>query len=113
MMGQARGGEEEDKALRCMILQFQFELIKMVCDRLPYLCARVTEKHASRSASNIPWSAGQTWPADLIQLARKGMLSALILLLMSTKQRVSFICLIIDVIYEILRSTNFIIHSNC
>ena len=51
MMGKARGGEEEDKALRCMILQFRFELTMMACERLAYiglLCVRVTEKHASR-----------------------------------------------------------------
>ena len=42
MMGKARGGEEEDKALalRCMILQFRFELIMMACERLAlYMCA--------------------------------------------------------------------------
>ena len=41
-------------------------------------------RHA-RAASRIPWPAGQIWPADLIQLARVGMLSALIFLLISTK----------------------------
>ena len=30
------------------------------------------------AASRIPSPAGQIWPADLIQLARVGMLSALI-----------------------------------
>ena len=54
-----------------------------------------------RAVSRIPWPVGQIWPADLIQLARVGMLSALIVLLMSTKSRVSFI----DVTkYEILCS---------
>ena len=39
----------------------------------------------SRAASRKPWPAGQIWPADLIQLARVGMLSTLIFLVMSTK----------------------------
>ena len=40
---------------------------------------------ASKAASRKPWPAGQSWPADLIQLARVGMLSAQIFLLMTTK----------------------------
>ena len=39
----------------------------------------------SRPASRKPWPAGQIWPADLIQLARVGMLSELMFLLMSIK----------------------------
>ena len=35
----------------------------------------------SNAASRIPWPAGQTWPADVTQLARVDMLSALIFLL--------------------------------
>ena len=37
------------------------------------------------AASRKPWPAGQIRPADLIQLARVGMLSTLIFLVMSTK----------------------------
>ena len=42
-------------------------------------------REGCRAASRKPWPAGQIWPADLIQLARVGMLSELMFLLMSTK----------------------------
>ena len=44
------------------------------------LPAHVVNKPSPKPASRKPWPAGQIWPADLIQLARVGMLSALILL---------------------------------
>ena len=59
-----------------------------------------------KSASRKPWPAGQIWPADLIQLARVGMLSTLIFLVMSTKYPVSFIDITQSVM---LRSINFTI----
>ena len=37
------------------------------------------------SASRKPWPAGQIWPADLIHLARVGMLWKLIFRVMNTK----------------------------
>ena len=68
-----------------MLLAFKHTHLISDLDVFPCIPLHLVSSCTFRAASRKPWPPGQIWPANLIQLARVGMLSTLIFLVMSAK----------------------------